>query len=103
MSKLIIIIFCHLVGDYVLQQEFIAKAKSSSWYHLFVHCALYCVPFAVIYNIDYRLYILFISHFIIDMLKARYNLLNYLDVQFLHYTFAIALYIDIQFLHYIII
>lgn len=98
MSKLIIIIFCHLVGDYVLQQEFIAKAKGSSWYHLFVHCALYCVPFAVIYNIDYRLYILFISHFIIDMLN-----LDYLDVQFLHYIFAIALYLDIQFLHYIII
>ena len=93
MSKLITIIFCHLVGDYPLQQDFIAKTKSSNWYHLFVHCALYCVPFAIIYNIDYKLYILFISHFIIDMLKARYNLLDYSDDQILHYVIAIALYL----------
>lgn len=93
MSKLITIIFCHLVGDYPLQQDFIAKTKSSNWYHLFVHCALYCVPFAVIYNINYKLYILFISHFIIDMLKARYNLLDYSDDQILHYVIAIALYL----------
>lgn len=93
MSKLITIIFCHLIGDYPLQQNFIAKTKGSNWYHLFVHCALYCVPFAVIYNINYKLYILFISHFIIDMLKARYNLLDYSDDQFLHYVIAIALYL----------
>ena len=93
MSKLITIIFCHLIGDYPLQQDFIAKTKGSNWYHLFVHCALYCVPFAIIYNIDYKLYILFISHFIIDMLKARYNLLDYSDDQILHYVIAIALYL----------
>ena len=93
MSKLITIIFCHLIGDYPLQQDFIANTKSSNWYHLFVHCALYCVPFAIIYNIDYKLYILFISHFIIDMLKARYNLLDYSDDQILHYVIAIALYL----------
>ena len=45
MNKVILLVFCHLVGDYVLQNDFIAKTKGSNWYHLFVHCALYCLPF----------------------------------------------------------
>ena len=35
-----LLVFCHLVGDYVLQSDFIAKTKGSNWYHLFVHCAM---------------------------------------------------------------
>ena len=34
MNKLILLVFCHLVGDYVLQNDFIAKNKGSNWYHL---------------------------------------------------------------------
>ena len=34
MNKLILLVFCHLVGDYVLQNDFIAKTKGSNWYHL---------------------------------------------------------------------
>ena len=87
------IIFCHLVGDYPLQQDFIAKTKGENWYHLFVHCALYCVPFAVVYAIDVRLLILFITHFIIDTLKARYKKISYGVDQFLHYVVAFVLYL----------
>lgn len=31
MNKLILLVFCHLVGDYVLQNDFIAKTKGSNW------------------------------------------------------------------------
>lgn len=47
-ETILLIIFCHLVGDYVLQSDFIAKTKGSNWYHLFVHCGLYI--FAVLYS-----------------------------------------------------
>ena len=87
------IIFCHLVGDYPLQQDFIAKTKGENWYHLFVHCALYCVPFAVVYAIDVRLLILFITHFTTDALKARYEAIGYAYDQFLHYVVAFVLYL----------
>lgn len=87
------IIFCHLLGDYPLQQDFIAKTKGENWYHLFVHCALYCVPFAVVYGIDYKLLALFVSHFIIDALKARYKMISYADDQILHYVIALVLYL----------
>lgn len=39
------LIICHLIGDYVLQNDFIAKTKGENWYHLLVHCLLYSVPF----------------------------------------------------------
>lgn len=39
------LVMCHLVGDYVLQIDFIAKTKGENWYHLLVHCLLYCLPF----------------------------------------------------------
>ena len=93
MTTLITIIFCHLVGDYPLQQDFIAKTKGENWYHLFVHCALYCVPFAVVYGIDYKLLALFASHFIIDALKARYEAIGYAFDQFLHYVIVFVLYL----------
>lgn len=77
--------FCHLIGDYVLQSDFIAKTKGSNWYHLIVHYLLYCLPFYILFGLDYRFYILLLSHIIIDTLKARYNKINYIADQTLHY------------------
>lgn len=86
MIKLIItLIFCHLVGDYVLQTDFIAKTKGGNWYHLIVHCVLYCLPFFVLFGLTWQLSFIFITHMIIDPLKARYNKINYITDQLLHY------------------
>lgn len=85
MIKLITLILCHLLGDYVLQIDYIAKSKGTNLYHLFVHCALYCVPFTIVFGIDYRLGIVFVSHIVVDVLKARYKKINYTTDQILHY------------------
>lgn len=86
MIKLIItLIFCHLIGDYVLQTDFIAKTKGTNWYYLFVHCVLYCLPFFIVYGLTWQLLFVFIMHFVIDPLKARYNKINYVTDQLLHY------------------
>lgn len=86
MIKLIItLIFCHLIGDYVLQTDFIAKTKGTNWYHLIVHCMLYCLPFFVIYGLTWQLLFIFIAHMVIDPIKARYNKINYITDQLLHY------------------
>ena len=86
MIRLIItLIFCHLIGDYVLQTDFIAKTKGTNWYHLIIHCALYCLPFFVIYGLTWQLLFIFITHIVIDPLKARYNKINYITDQLLHY------------------
>ena len=85
MDNVIHLILCHLVGDYVLQCDFIAKTKGSNLYHLFVHCALYCLPFVLLYGIDWKIGVLFASHIIIDVLKARFNKISYMIDQILHY------------------
>ncbi len=85
MIKIIALIFCHLVGDYVLQTDFIAKTKGENWYHLIVHCALYCLPFFLFFGLTWQLLFIFIMHVIIDPLKARYNKINYATDQLLHY------------------
>lgn len=91
-NNVIYLIMCHLVGDYTLQNDFIAKTKGSNWYHLVVHCALYSLPFMVVFGIDWRLAAIFIAHMIIDPLKARWSKISYVQDQVLHYIVAILLY-----------
>jgi hypothetical protein len=91
MSKLLLLIMCHMFGDYVLQNDFIAKTKGENWYHLIVHSVLYSVPF-LIFGLSYSLILLIISHIVIDALKARYNLLDYVKDQILHYIIILILY-----------
>lgn len=79
------LILCHLLGDYVLQNDFIANTKGKNIYHLFVHCALYCIPFIVLYRYDVKILYLFITHFFIDIAKAKYNFTSYFQDQVLHY------------------
>lgn len=87
--KIIILVMCHLIGDYVLQCDFIAQTKGKNWYHLFVHSVLYCVPFTLVFGIDIRLLIMFVGHFIIDTGKARYNYISYSQDQLMHYMYLL--------------
>lgn len=86
------IIFCHLVGDYVLQNDYIAKTKGENWYHLLAHCLLYVLPFRIVYGSDWRLMLLLITHIIIDALKARYKKITCTQDQIAHYAIAFLLY-----------
>lgn len=93
MANLLESIFCHLLGDYVLQTDFLAKTKGTNWYHLIVHCFLYVFPFYVCYGADYRLAILGCSHFITDTLKARYKQIGYVVDQIVHIAVFVILYV----------
>jgi len=86
------LVFCHLIGDYVLQIDFIARTKGENWYHLFVHCALYCLPFYVVFGFTYHLMFIFLTHMFIDALKARYKVINYTTDQLSHYI-ALLIYL----------
>jgi len=86
MAILINLIFCHLIGDYVLQIDFIAKTKGNNIYHLLVHCLLYCLPFYICFGLTWHLAILLLTHIVIDALKAKYKKINYITDQVLHYV-----------------
>ena len=79
------LLLCHLVGDYVLQIDFIAKSKGTNVYHLLVHCLLYSLPFYVVFGFVWQLIPLILLHIVIDSLKARYKLIPYWLDQVLHY------------------
>ena len=88
------LVFCHLVGDYVLQSDFIARTKGENWYHLYVHCALYCLPFYVVFGFTWQLMFIFLTHIFIDALKARYEILYYATDQMLHYVTLLIYFLE---------
>lgn len=85
------LILSHWIGDYVLQSNYIALEKGKSFYLLFVHCSLYCVPFVLIFGYKIQIVFLFISHFLIDLYKARFNIISNAQDQFLHLAFLILI------------
>lgn len=84
------IITCHMLGDYVLQSDFIAQTKGANWYHLFVHCILYVLPFYLFFGFNFDLLLIFIAHFAIDAGKARFKRITYIHDQILHYLIALV-------------
>ena len=86
------VIICHIVGDYLLQTDYMAREKGKDWYVLFVHCVCYCVPFIYIFGLDFKIIILFLTHMMIDALKARYIKFGIYADQILHYQIALMIY-----------
>lgn len=84
-EKIFLLVMCHLIGDYVLQCDYIAKTKGQNRYHLIVHCVLYILPFYLCFGFTWHLVFLFATHILIDALKARYGKVNYTQDQVLHY------------------
>ena len=89
MLSILYVIVCHLIGDYVLQCDFIAKSKGDNLYHMFVHCFLYCIPFAVVFGMDWKIVTIFLTHILIDLLKARWKKINYVQDQIFHYIIGL--------------
>lgn len=88
-ETVITLIFCHLVGDYVLQIDLLAKTKGTNYYHLFVHCLLYTLPFYICFGLDGRILVLFFTHIWIDSYKAIYHKISYTTDQIAHYIILI--------------
>lgn len=88
-NKILLTIGCHFIGDYVLQGDYIAQTKGTNWYHMFIHCFLYCIPFCLCFDMSYiAMIVLFLTHFYIDTLKARYHTIGYASDQILHYIIS---------------
>ena len=81
---------CHLVGDYVLQNDFIAKTKGVNTYHMFVHCMLYCLPFMFFVPV-WQVTIIYMVHVFTDMAKASFNKISYIQDQVIHYLTLLIL------------
>jgi hypothetical protein len=66
-------IAAHLVGDYILQSNWMATEKTKNSTAAAVHAVSYTIPFSLITSNIYALMIISITHFMIDRFRlARY-------------------------------
>lgn len=59
-------LICHLVGDYVLQTDWMAKNKASNLFAAVVHSFFYALPFVFITRLSWALFVIFSTHILID-------------------------------------
>lgn len=62
----------HFVGDYLLQNDWMAVNKTKSFLPAFIHATIYSLPFLLLVSFEYWL-VIYITHFFID----RYRLAIY--------------------------
>jgi len=65
------IIAAHMIGDFFLQNNWMASKKQDEWFPCLIHCYLYTLSVMLICQwFDWRLILIFITHLIMD----RYRL-----------------------------
>lgn len=60
---------CHLIGDYVIQSDWMATEKTKRLWPAFVHAVSYSIPFWFIIDWDrqpWALFVIVLSHAVID-------------------------------------
>lgn len=77
LTYLVLLIACHFIADFPFQSDFIAMNKGKSWEINFYHAVIYTAAFLLFMKVSLPFAaLLFVSHFIIDPLKARYKLVK---------------------------
>lgn len=67
-------LICHLLGDYVFQNHWMAANKVKRWFPALVHAFIYSIPFCLILGLSFPGWlVLFGTHAVID----RYRLASY--------------------------
>src|SRR5436853_4977362 len=85
-STLLVWLACHFIGDFAFQSTWMSVEKGKSWEVNFYHCATYTATFVLFGHASLIAAVwLLITHYIVDTLKARYNVIKsiWLD-QLLH-------------------
>ena len=59
-------IICHLIGDYLLQNNWMALNKTKSLLPALCHWLAYTLPFAMITQDPLKLFAIFFGHLIVD-------------------------------------
>ena len=86
MNEFLLLLACHFIGDFPFQSEWLASNKGKSWECMIYHCLIYTFTFVLFAKISLiAALIIFVSHLIIDPLKARYKIIKHIWLdQLLH-------------------
>ena len=98
MNSLIIkILYCHCLGDFVFQSNWMAEEKSKSRIVLLAHSILYSVPFSCFLNpSEFQIVLIVVSHYIIDWMKIHYKkIITFERDQLLHIIIAFGIFTDV--------
>jgi hypothetical protein len=93
LETVLIWLACHFVGDFAFQSAWMSANKGKSWEVNAYHAATYTAVFALFARATpVDIAIIFLTHFFIDPLKARYNLIKPIWVdQALHFVVIFGL------------
>jgi hypothetical protein len=76
LTALLVWFACHFVGDFAFQSAWMSMEKGKSWEVNFYHCATYTAVFLLFAHCSPpAAAILFGTHFVVDPLKARYQVI----------------------------
>lgn len=67
-------LICHLVGDYVLQSDWMANNKTKKWLPAIVHAVLYSVPFLLLTTSVLAIAVIASTHLLIDHYRLARHL-----------------------------
>lgn len=85
-------LLCHILGDYVLQSDWMALNKNKRTFPCLVHVTLYTLPFLMLTQSFWALAFIFATHFIIDrfphFIKRLIWLKNHANPHFAYPPFA---------------
>ena len=93
MNKLLVLLMAHFIGDFPFQIPWFVEMKGKSYEVMFYHCAVYASTVCLIGKLGLESFsLLLITHFIIDNLKARLNIIKQIWVdQLLHFIVLIGI------------
>lgn len=59
-------LFCHMIGDYVIQNDWMALEKTKRWWPAIVHGVTYTLPFLFITQSPLALFVICSTHVVLD-------------------------------------
>lgn len=86
----VIVIFCHFTGDYLLLTGQINKKKSTSFWFLIIHCFCYCSPFLFYFGVRWQLGVIFAVHLIVDWMNEWKGWIGTFYDQYFHIVAALT-------------
>lgn len=73
-GTLFFLVVLHVIGDWILQWDSMARTKALNPKVRALHCTIYCLPFIpFLYSMPFWLAYLWITHFIIDSYLPLYH------------------------------
>lgn len=73
-TALFLSLLAHLVGDYLLQTDWMASQKTSQWLPAIVHGLIYTIPFLIVTQAPLALLVIGGTHIIIDRFRLARHL-----------------------------